>query len=208
MTDGRVSDEAARGTRVGRHLARPGMFDHGVKLQVAGPVIRAAFEAGLTAGQAQPPLQEPEEFYRGFLQGLRETDEDFRAAHSRTALCDPDEPAAMCEYCRRYRDAMRVSWQDRRWWEAQTQDPARAYAAVGSARIHTRDCPAILREAAAADERVTTLTPADAWHGGETVQWPQLLTRAEAMSLNRTRCRTCAPDLPERVPRTSVRLGG
>lgn len=185
---------------MGRGLATPQM----PSLEEAswvGPLLRAAFDAGVATGDLQPPVSDVDAFYRGVLLGMREAGLEVRSAHAQQAMCDPEDAGGMCRYCEDYQRSISLSRQDQQRWRAETQDAARGFAVLRSSKIHTRDCPSVLREVDLAEQRLSTLTPADARHGGEVISWPTLVTQEEAAALNRHRCRTCAPGVPERTPR-------
>ncbi len=108
---------------------------------------------------------------------------------------------------------MKASAASRQRWAEETKDPSRKYVVTaatwrkysGEGKIHQRDCPAVAREIASAERQLESLTPYRAKHGGEEAEWPRLLSRQEAEDQNRSRCRVCAPDLPERVSKGSFR---
>lgn len=170
-------------------------------------LVRAAFEAGMAAGGLQPPVSDTDAFYRGVRSGMHEASGELRTAHAQQALCDRQDPGGMCRYCQDYHRSISLSRRDQQRWRDETRDGARTFGVLSSNKIHTRDCPSVLREVAQAEERLTTLTPADARHGGEVISWPALVTLEEAAALNRHRCRTCAPQVPERAPRSPAAGG-
>jgi hypothetical protein len=68
-----ITDDTARGAKLGEEITRSGMFDDGLPAAVDA-LARAAFTAGLAAARLHPPLQDPEAFYCGLIQGIQEAD--------------------------------------------------------------------------------------------------------------------------------------
>ena len=153
------------------------------------------------AVEANGGLQDRDAFHRGVSAGLATGARELRTAHAERALCDPSGAPQLCEYCEAYHRMRMRSVEDRERWSLQTQDPDLVFVILQSDKIHIRDCPLVVQAVALAEQRLETLTPYHAKHGGGTVTWPQLVSRPAALASNRHRCRTCAPDLPERVPR-------
>ena len=63
---------------MGRRIAEPSMFDHGLAAAVDA-LARAAFLAGLAAARLEPPLQDRDAFYAGLIEGIHEADLAFQA---------------------------------------------------------------------------------------------------------------------------------
>ena len=111
----------------------------------------------------------------------------------------------------RYEQVMREANSAKEEWEDGFDTITHPYA-VGygeRTRVHKRECPSMVSLAKVADKWLDRLTPKQAACSGLQFSWPTVLTRSEAIALNRRRCGMCAPDLPSReAQRSLARTGG
>lgn len=201
-----MGHDGERGRQLGLDLWNPHVRFDRHSFSFLEPLARAFLEAGVRGAALDPAVEDLDEFTAGVWAGLEEGDKRYDTetdGHRQKAQCDPNGRYPMCEYCQRYAAAVEASVRNRRRWEAETKAPQREFALTPGqeGKIHTRDCPAVLREIRTAEAVLENLTPYAAYHGGVTADWPYLLDRAAAIARNRDRCRICVPDLPDRVRR-------
>jgi hypothetical protein len=146
---------------------------------------------------ASPTFREA--FFDGVLAGFDLAEEDFDGV----ALSHRQARWGLCEYCEAYADAMAWSRRDHARWTAELADPDCEFIIL--TMVHTRTCSVVAREVAAAEELMISLTPEMARHGGMRVEWPKAMDPAHAEAERRKRCSRCAPDLPDRLTRGSVK---
>lgn len=203
-------DDQQRGHQLGEQAWHPGLFEarhRGSYLYADNEALdHVLIRIGMRAATLDPPVAEIDRFVRGVRAGLREAHRTVIASHMERSQCDPSAAWGMCEYCEAYAHSLAVSKADRRRWAEEITDPTKEFAVLApGSKVHTRGCAAVARMVNEADRQLERLTPADARHGGVTVNWPRLLDKTSAIAACRRRCRVCAPDLPDRPARGSVK---